>query len=99
MPDYIMLNHGIGSPTGWETYFKTLIDQGKFIGGSAIDHGRSLTQGAWSAAQAGSVTGYIIIRADNFEAAQEIAARSPIHETGGTVDLFEMIETPAPDHP
>ena len=93
MNKYIMLNHRAGSTKDWDAYFKMLRDGGHMVGGSALDHGISVKDGIFGAPQSGSVAGYIVIQAEDIEAAKKIAAQSPVHQAGGTVDLFTLIQT------
>ena len=88
---FIMLNHRTPSTENWDAYFQMLRDDGHMIGGSALDHGVSLNQGAVAPAQSATLTGYIVIQAENLEAAKDIAAQSPIHKAGGTVELFTLV--------
>ncbi len=91
MKEYIMINHGVGSPASWDEYFKMLHDEGHMMGGSALDHGISVRDGKFSDAQSQTITGYIVIQAEDLDAARKIMLQSPIHQAGGTVELFTLV--------
>jgi hypothetical protein len=93
MPKYLMINHGVGAPEHWETYFDLLIGGDHLIGGSSLASGISLKDGRYAAAISESVTGYIVIQADSLEQARDLMIQSPIHQAGGTVELFPLEET------
>lgn len=93
MPKYLMINHGVGTPQNWEAYFDLLIGGEHLIGGSSLASGVSLTQGTYASAVSKTVTGYIVIDADDFQEAKKLMAESPVHRAGGTVELFPLEET------
>lgn len=93
MPKYLMINHGVGSPEHWEAYFDLLIGGEHLVGGSSLASGMSLRNGQYAGAISESVTGYIVIHAENLEQAKELMVKSPIHAAGGTVELFPLEET------
>jgi len=93
---FIMINHRTASTENWDEYFKMLREGSHMIGGSALDHGISLKEGVFTQAQSATITGYIVIQAEDLEAAKNIASQSPIHKAGGTVELFTLVETGPP---
>ncbi len=93
MTEYIMINHGVGTPENWDPYFKMLCDNNHMIGGSAVDHGISVKDSAFSNALTTTMTGYLLIQAESLEKAKEIMALSPVHKAGGTVELFTLVKS------
>jgi hypothetical protein len=93
MTEYIMINHGVGSPEKWDIYFKMLSENNHMIGGSALECGISLKESAFSEAISTTITGYIVIQAESLEKAKEVMEKSPIHAAGGTVELFTLVKS------
>jgi hypothetical protein len=91
MNKYIMINHGVGSASHWDEYFKMLHDDGHIIGGSALDHGISLKSDNFTDPISKTITGYIVIQADDIDVAKRIMLESPIIKAGGTVELFTLV--------
>lgn len=92
MTEYIMINHGVGSAENWDEYFTMLRDGNHLIGGSALDHGIAIRDSTLSEAVSKTITGYIVIQVESLERAKEIMAQSPIHQAGGTVELFPLVK-------
>lgn len=93
MTQYIMINHGVGTSNDWESYFQMLRDGNHMVGGSALGRGISLKDSTYSEALTPTTTGYIVIHADTLDQAKELMSRSPVHKSGGTVELFPLIES------
>lgn len=93
MPKYLMINHGVGAPEHWETYFDLLIGGDHLVGGSSLASGISLQNGQYAGAISETVTGYIVIQADHLDQAKDLMTQSPIHRAGGMVELFPLEET------
>ena len=93
MTEYIMINHGAGTAADWDQYFKMLRDQNHMIGGSALNQGISVKDAVFSNAITPTITGYLLIQAESLEKAKEIMALSPVHKTGGTVELFTLVKS------
>ncbi len=93
MNKYLLINHGKGTDEMWDVFFKMLGEGNHLIGGSALDHGIAAQAGAFSEALSKTITGYIVIQAESMERAKEIALACPVHQTGGTVELFTLIES------
>jgi hypothetical protein len=92
MTEYIMINHGVGSPENWDKYFTMLFDNKHMIGGSALDHGISVNASVFSEAVSKTITGYIVFQAESLDKAKEIALKSPVHEAGGLVEIFTLVK-------
>ena len=86
-----MINHRIGFTGDWDPFFKMLRDGGHLVGGSALDHGITIKNGVFGPAQTPTIAGYIVIQAKNLDAAKNIMAQNPIHQAGGTVELFTLV--------
>ena len=87
-----MINHrDEGSSSGWDEFFEMLTVKGHLLGGSADVDGISVKNDAFSTESSDTV-GYIVIRADNLEAARQIMLKNPVHQAGGVVELFTLIE-------
>ncbi len=93
MPRYLLLNHGTGQAELWPPYLEKLQQGQHLIGGSALNPGIALQGGNLSGAQTATLTGYLVIEADSWEAAQAIARESPVHQSGGSVELFPLIRS------
>lgn len=100
MNKYLMINHGVGArnpeavtPEKWEAYFQLLREKEHFVGGSALAHGIALKDGLYAAPVSPSISGYILIQAENMETARSIAWQSPLHHAGGTVEVFKLVES------
>ena len=88
-----MINHGVGEPVGWDAYFAMLFEKKHMIGGSALGEGVAVKGDVFGEVVSPTITGYILIRAESLEAAQEIARQSPVHRAGGTVEVFALVKS------
>ncbi|WP_029247892.1 YciI family protein [Schlesneria paludicola] len=93
MTEYLMINHGIGAPADWDTYFKMLRDHNHMMGGSALEPVVSVKESVFSEVSTPTITGYLLIQAESLERAKEIMALSPVHKAGGTVELFTLVRS------
>lgn len=93
MHEYLMINHGTGEPARWDDFFRMLHDLDAFVGGSALEDGITLTRDQFTPAGPSSITGYILIRTASLAEAREIMLRNPVHLSGGTVELYELVRT------
>ena len=93
MNQFLMLNHGQGSPSGWEEYFSLLHRDGYMMGGSELGEGTAVTNAAAGPAISSTVTGYILIQAPDLETAKIIAEKCPVHRSGGTVEIFPLVRS------
>ncbi len=91
MNKYIMINHGVGQSNDWDDYFSMLHEKGYIIGGSALDNGISLENNRFDSCISETVTGYIAIEVPDIDTAKSIMVQSPIHISGGTVELFTLV--------
>lgn len=99
MNQYILFMHpsgdGVGRhapPEAWAEYFATLRSLGAFEGGSAIGRGACFTKEG-TPPPTTRISGYIRVRAESLEAAQELLAGNPVYEAGGTVEIRELPRT------
>lgn len=90
---YLMLNHGSASSEEWTAYIQLLSSNRHLQGGSALADGISLQNSSFSAPISPTITGYILIQAESLDQAQSLVAQSPIHKSGGTVELFTLVRT------
>lgn len=92
MNKYLMLNHGAGTKQQWDDYFTIVFDGDHFIGGSSLDEDSALSvkDGVFGPAISPTVSGYIVIQAESLEKAQELMRLCPVHQNGGTVEVFPL---------
>ena len=92
MNKYLMLNHGSGTKQQWDDYFTIVFEGDHFIGGSSLDEAAAIAinRDAFGPAISRTVTGYIVIQTETPEQAQELARLCPVHQNGGTVELFPL---------
>ena len=95
MIQYIMINHGAGSSESWHEYIKMLCDGGHMIAGSALEHGMAVQAGTFTPIRSKTITGYIVIQAPDIETTKNIMLQSPVHQAGGMVELFPLVEGPS----
>lgn len=93
MPEYIMINHGVGTSANWDQYFKMLREGNHLMGGSALEPVVSVKWAVFSDVRTPTMTGYILIRAESLERAKEIMVQSPVHQAGGTVELLMLVRS------
>lgn len=102
MTKYILAYHGGGMPetpeegakvmAAWNDWYASMGDK-LADGGAAC--GRSMTVGADGVRDGGGanpLSGYTVVNADSYDAANEIAKGSPILAAGGSVEVCELIE-------
>jgi hypothetical protein len=97
MTEYVFFMHedvldsSIANDEGlWEQYISRLRASGQFDGGSAIGTGMVFKKNLAGKAAARTVSGYIRVRAENFEAAEKFLIGNPTYEAGGTVEICEL---------
>jgi len=82
MKNYLLLHYGFENPTpeimaNWKKWFDSIVDkmvdQGGFSGGKEISEA-GIRELPWNM---DSITGYNIIQAENFEAAEKLAESCP----------------------
>lgn len=93
MNKYLLINHGKGTEGDWDAFFEMLNAGSHLIGGSSLGRGMAVRGGVFSEALSQTITGYIVIQAESLERAKEIALKCPVHQTGGTVELFTLVES------
>lgn len=100
MNDYIFFMHDDARDAAiakdgnlWTQYMSTLRASGQFDGGSAIGTGMAFQKDYAARAATTPVSGFIRIRAENADAAQQFLIGNPIYEAGGTVEIRELPRT------
>ena len=89
MPDYVMLMMGSASSGDWDAYIESLIESGKFRGGSSLGKGVSLAKGSEDGEC--QVTGFMRFSAANLDEVRALLAGNPLYEAGGRIELLEEI--------
>jgi len=95
MNDYILLMHNDGGSThaaDWDTYIAKLASAGSFQGGSSIGGGVTVTKAGIGHFTSDHLTGYMRIKAESLEHAQELVTGNPLFEAGGTVEVRALPE-------
>lgn len=91
MAEFMMLMKGAGENGDWAIYIDRLKKAGLFRGGSALSHG--LCANKQDSNRSCTVTGFMRFEADTIEQIQALLAGNPVYESGGEVELLELIET------
>lgn len=95
MKDFILLMHAdTTSPerdADWEAYIGRLIETGSFQGGSSFGQGGTFRKQGDAAPLTRHLVGYIKIQAENLEEARAALAGNPTFESGGTVEIRELV--------
>ena len=89
MADYVMLMMGSASDGDWDTYIESLVNSGKFRGGSSLANGVSVSKGRSDGTC--EVTGFMRFSADSIEEVRDLLAGNPHFEAGGRIELLEEI--------
>lgn len=94
MNDYLLLMHSdvidehvAADGDRWAAYFEALRRSGQFDGGSSIGVGQCFRKAKQVAPASDSLSGFIRVRADDFEAARRFLEGNPVYEAGGTVEI------------
>jgi hypothetical protein len=100
MANYLLAYHGGGMPEtpeeqanvmkAWEAWFGS-IGAGVVDGGNPIGQTKTIASNGRVSDGGGAnpITGYSVIKADNFDAAVQIASGCPILKSGGNIELCE----------
>ena len=91
MAEFMMIMKGAGENGDWYTYIEGLIETGMFRGGSALSNG--LCANKQGINRSCAVTGFMRFEADNINQVRGLLAGNPVYESGGEVELLELIET------
>ncbi len=92
MAEFMMLmKGGAGEKGDWTTYIEGLIKTGLFRGGSALSNG--LCANKQGTQRSCTVTGFMRFEADTIQQIQALLNGNPVYESGGEVELLELIET------
>ena len=89
MTDYVMVMMGSASSGDWDAYVESLIESGKFRGGSSLANGISVSKG--QADGDCRVTGYLRFSADSIDEVRQLIVGNPLHEAGGCIELLEEV--------
>ncbi len=95
MSKFIFLSYGYETPTeeimeAWGNWFASIAD--KMVDGSNLGAGREITKDGSKELPLGldSITGYVIINADNLDEAENIAKTCPIITSLRVYELMSM---------
>lgn len=103
MPNYLLAYHGGGMPETEEEGAAVMAAWGAWmegLGEALIDPGNPTGPSVTVAADgtqspgggANPVTGYSVLRAESLEAAAAAAAGCPIRDSGGSIEICEVVE-------
>ncbi len=84
-----MVMMGRASTEDWGPYIETLLETGKFRGGSSLGNGVAVAKGASDGEC--QISGYMRFSADNIDEVRQLLAGNPLYEAGGCVELLEEI--------
>jgi hypothetical protein len=76
----------------WGTYLLRLRASGLFDGGSSIGQGTCLRREAEPSPANDQIVGYLLVRAEDLNAARSYLDGNPVYEAGGTVEIRELVE-------
>ncbi len=102
MPNYIIAYHGGKKPESPEEGAKHMAKWKAWVGGlgdAAVNPGTPLGKpktvssgGVSDDGEPNPMSGFSIVKADSMDAALEMAKECPFLETGGTLEVAEMME-------
>ncbi len=82
----------------WTTWMKSLADKGQFVDGLPLSPDGKCVRNGGEVVSDGPypegkelVGGYLIVNAENLDEAVEISKPCPVYETGGLVEIREII--------
>ena len=91
MAEFMMLMKGTSENGDWNAYIARLTTTGLFRGGSALSNGLCATKP--DNHRPCTVTGFMRFEADTIQQIQALLPGNPVYESGGEVELLELIET------
>ena len=92
MAEFMMLMKGGAVENGdWNIYIDRLTKTGLFRGGSALSNG--LCANTQVTKRSCTVTGFMRFEASTIQQIHALLAGNPVYESGGEVELLELIET------
>ncbi len=91
MAEFMMVMKGTGENGDWNSYIERLKNTGLFRGGSALSNG--LCANKQDSDRSCTVTGFMQFEADTIQQIQALLAGNPVYESGGEVELLELIKT------
>ena len=91
MPEYMLIMKNSQSEGDWQSYIESLMQSGKFRGGSAFSNSRCLSKACDN--NECVATGYMRFEADSIDEIQALLAGNPTYEAGGAVEIHELIKT------
>lgn len=83
---------GVEDPGAWGSYLRSLRESGRFEGGSSIGAIAAHRKEAAPVRRGVPLVGYLIVQADDLEAARSFLENNPVFEAGGTVEICELVE-------
>jgi len=102
MPDYIIAYHGGNKPESPEAGAEQMAKWQAWVndlGDAAVNPGTPLGKSCFVSADgvsedggANAMSGFSVVKADSIDAALEIAKACPFLDTGGTLEVAEMME-------
>ena len=91
MAEFMMIMKGNAATDDWQPYIEKLIATGFFRGGSAFGKGLCVT--STGVGEDCIATGYMRFEADSMDDVQSLLDGNPVLETGGAVEIHELIVT------
>jgi hypothetical protein len=90
MAEFMMLMKSTGPTGDGESYIQKLIATGCFRGGSALGNGICVNKSGGELACV--VTGFMRLEVDDIDGARALLPGNPVYESGGAVELLEIVE-------
>jgi hypothetical protein len=75
----------------WAEYLDVLSATGRFDGGSSAGAGACVRKGHADRPLSVAITGFLRVRAEDFEGARDLLRGNPVYEAGGTVEIRELV--------
>lgn len=82
---------GANDGAAWATYLGRLQRTGRFAGGSSIGAGACFAKSKSAPAITAHITGFIRVEAEDLASAQQMLGGNPVFESGGTVEIRELL--------
>lgn len=97
MNDYMLLMHDdalepsrANNEAAWGRYLETLLQSGRFLGGSAMGAGQCYALSGTRKEVSSHITGYLLVQAAGIDEARRFLAGNPVYEADGTVEIREL---------
>jgi hypothetical protein len=78
--------------SSWGPYLDRLRSSGRFEGGSSIGSVVSSRRSGEPVDRTSNAVGYLLVEAEDIDAARSFLVDNPVHVAGGTVDICELVE-------